>query len=141
MSLLRTYNTDSVKRAMAQYSDQIEGFYPEEWLRNHQNIALTNDNGNVCLFEREALKVVSGHYFFFDRGKKAIEIAQQMLHEIFTGPYDVEVIRGYTPVEHKGAVWLSRRLGFKSYGTIQTPCGECVLFILTKKEYLERESD
>lgn len=131
----RTYQIQTVVKAIQQYADEIDGFYPEEWLDSKENVALCDDNGNVALFEREMPGVVTGHYFFFCRGREAVALSKEMLHEIFTGPYNVEVIRGLTPVDNRGAVWMSRHVGFTSYGTIDTHVGPCVLFILTKNEW------
>jgi hypothetical protein len=113
----------------------IKGFFPAEWLENPLNIALTDGEGNYALFEREGLGLVSGHYFMRARGKQALQLAKEMLHEIFTGPYDVQVIRGLTPTHHKGALWMNKRLGFKSYGTIETTVEPYELVILTKSEW------
>ena len=132
--ITRTRSQKLVSAATAQYADEIDGFDPEEWLASDDNVALANGN-NVALFEREMPGVVTGHYFFFCRGREAIELSKQMLNEIFTGPYNVQVIRGLTPLDNKGALWISRKLGFKPYGDIKTHVGLCRLFILTKQEW------
>lgn len=131
----RTCNPEEVLEATRQYSDEIDCFFPEEWLNSEENVALSDENGNVALFEREMPGVVTGHYFFYCRGREAVALSHEMLKEIFTGPYDVNVIRGLTPVENRGAIWMSRHVGFKPYGTVETHVGPCVLFILTKKEW------
>lgn len=135
--IVRTYSADVVNRATAQYSDEIVGFDVDNWLNVQGNIALCTENGDVALFEEESSGVVTGHYFFFVRGRDAINLSRVVLNEIFTGPYGIKVIRGLTPLDNKGALWMSRHVGFKSYGTIKTPVGPCMLFILTKDEYLE----
>lgn len=134
----RTNDVQEVSSATQQYADEIEGFYPEEWLDSEENVALSDEDGNVALFEREMPGVVTGHYFFYCRGREAVALSHEVLKEIFTGPYDVKVIRGLTPVENRGAVWMSRHVGFKSYGIVETHVGPCVLFILTKEEWRER---
>lgn len=137
--ITRTLDIEKIIAATSQYADEIEGFYPEEWLDNVDNVALSDDKGNVALFEREMPGVVTGHYFFFCRGREAVKLSHRMLHEIFTGPYKVSVIRGLTPVNNRGALWMSRHIGFTSYGIINTQIGPCELFILTKDEYLTKE--
>lgn len=134
----RTYDIIEVTNAVRQYADEIDGFNPKEWLDSEENVALSDENGNVALFEREMPGVVTGHYFFYCRGRDAVKLSHEVLKEIFTGPYDVQVIRGLTPVENRGAIWMSRHIGFKSYGTVETHVGPCVLFILTKEEWRER---
>lgn len=113
----------------------IKGFFPDEWLNNPLNVALTDGEGNYSLFEREGLGIVSGHYFMRARGKQAFLLAKEMLHEAFTGPYDIQVIRGLTPVHHRGALWMNKKLGFKDYGLIETTVEPYRLVILTKKEW------
>ena len=133
--LHRTYSTETVLKATEQYSSEIKGFYPEEWLEDRSNIALVSSGGDVALFERDAPQVVTGHYFFFCRGRDAIALSKEVLDEVFSGSYDVQVIRGLTPLDNKGALWMSSRVGFKSYGDIKTQVGLCRLFILTKQEW------
>jgi hypothetical protein len=135
--IVRTRDVTPVLSAIEQYAENIVGLDPEQWLNDENNVALTDEDGNVSMFERNEPGVVTGHYFFFCRGRAAIKLSHEMLREIFTGPYDVEVIRGLTPIDHKGALWMSRHVGFKEYGTIPTEVGPCALFILTKNEYLK----
>lgn len=115
----------------------ILGFNPEEWLSNPLNVALTDGQGNYSLYERQMKGIVAGHYFMKARGRDALRIAKEMLHEIFTGPYDVQAIQGYTPIHHKGALWMNRQLRFTEYGDIETEAGTMRLVILTKKEWSE----
>ena len=133
--LHRTYSTETVLKATEQYSSEIKGFCPEEWLANRGNIALVSSDGDVALFERDVPQVVTGHYFFFCRGRDAINLSREVLDEVFSGPYDIQIIRGLTPLDNKGALWMSRQVGFKSYGDIKTQAGLCRLFILTKQEW------
>lgn len=133
---MRTYDLDKILKAMEQYSEEIEGFYPKEWIQNPCNIALINTNDDVALFEHQAnLKdTVCGHYFFFSRGKEAVKVAQEFLEELFTTTY-VKTITGLTPVTHKGALWMNRKLGFKENGEVDTVIGPCRFVMLTKQQW------
>lgn len=111
----------------------IEGFTPEGWIKDKDNICLTDDEGNIALFENIKPKVFYGHYFFKARGRDAIDAAKLFLEEIFQ--QSVEVIIGLTPSDNKAAKWMSRHIGFTSHGEIETDQGPHELFILTKKEY------
>lgn len=135
---MRTYNVDKVVAATSQYAEEIEGFYPEEWLDNPLNVALINENDDVALFENQVgLKnTVCGHYFFFSRGKEAIKAAKEFLEEVFTNTY-IETITGLTPRDHKAALWMNRRLGFKEHGEIDTVIGPCRFVMLTKEQWKE----
>ena len=132
----QTKDVDIVTKATEQYRHEMHGFYPELWLGVDANIALT-DGRNVALFEYELPGVYSGHYFFLDRGREALDVAKGMLKIIFSPTYPVQIIKGYTPLENKGALWMSRKLGFVGHGEIFTTAGPCELFILSKKEYMD----
>lgn len=138
---MRTYDLEKIIIATKQYAKEIEGFYPEEWLSNDLNIALVNDDGDVALFEhQEGLEnTVCGHYFFFSRGKQAVKAATEFLKEIFSENYYVQTITGLTPEEHKGALWMNRRLGFKDYGQVDTCVGPCRFVMLTKEQWEENK--
>lgn len=133
---MRTYNVETVSKATEQYATEIVGFNPEDWLDNPNNIALTNDKGDVALFEHQEFlqDTVCGHYFFFSRGKEAVKVAQEFLEEIFTDSY-VKTIVGLTPEDNKGALWMNRRLGFKENGQVETEVGPCRFVTLTKEQW------
>lgn len=137
---MRTFDVDLVSKAVSQYG-KVTGFYPEEWLQDKNNVALTNDNEDVALFQRteEGLSSVYGHYFFWSRGKKAVKAAKEFLVEIFTGPYNVEVIIGLTPVEHKGAVWMNKQLGFKTVAVMPSIHGDMNMVLLNKSEWSDKQ--
>lgn len=112
------------------------GFDMKAWLANNRNIALIDERDNVALFEPFRPNVYVGHYYFLDRGKEAVKAAKQFLHEAFNHE-GIEAIVGLTPEHERGARWLSRHIGFKSSGIVETPLEPCELFVLTKKEYKE----
>lgn len=133
-TVVREHNLAALLDTMNPYLP-IVGLDPEEWLRNELNIALTDGKGNYGLFERAGLGLVSGHYFMKVRGRDALRISKSILKEVFTGPYDVKVIRGFTPLENLGARWMNKKLGFTGYGVLDTAVGPMELVILTKKEW------
>lgn len=134
---MRTYDVGKVLAATNAYKENIEGFEPEEWLADPFNIALINDGDDVALFENQVdlKQTVCGHYFFHSRGKKAIQAAQNFLEEVFNDYDHVETIIGLTPTDHKGALWMNKRLGFKEHGTIDTVVGPCMFVLMTKEQW------
>ena len=134
---MRTYDVGKIRRATYDYMDEIKGFYPEEWIEDELNVALINDNGDIALFENQAsLKnTVCGHYFFFSRGKQAVEAAQEFLKEIFSDSYQINTILGLTPTDNRGALWMNKRLGFTEVDTIDTETGPCRFVLLTKQDW------
>jgi hypothetical protein len=137
MTVTRTYNIDIINDATKDYKQDLTGFYPKFWLGIYDNVALTNDNKDVALFDRhsELENAVTGHYFFHSRGKQALKAAKEMIREIFTGPYNVTSIMGLTPLEKKGALWMNRQLGFRHEEEVDTTAGPCRFVLLTKQEW------
>lgn len=131
---MRTQDLELFLRTMKPYLDDIAYFDPEEWLSDPDNIALTNDNEDLALFDFNSDGIYTGHYFFNSRGKEAYNAAQDFLKEIFTD-YNLKVIRGYTPLDKKGALWMNKKLGFTEYGNVETHIGPCRLVFLTKLEW------
>lgn len=138
--IYRTRSFMEAEKHFWKYRKDTPNLDIKDWLTNYDNIALTDGAGNFCLFEFELPGVYSGHYFFNVRGKEAVKLAKEMLNKVFNCP-EVEIIRGLTPVEKLGARWLSRKLGFTSYGAVETKSGYCELFIQTKEEYNNKEDD
>lgn len=113
----------------------VSDFNPEHWLLDERNMAFTNQHGDFALFEADIPGVYTGHYFYNSRGKAAISFSKDVLREVFMGGHGVGVIRGMVPLYHVAARWMTRRLGFSSYGVVKTD-PPCELFLLTKQEYL-----
>jgi hypothetical protein len=131
----RLIMSDELIEVKHKYSKILSGFDPNEWIKDQRNVALTNAVGDISLFQRLLPSVVIGHYFYISRGRAALDVATEMLKEIFTGPYDVEVIEGLSPLGKLGARWLNRKLGFKSHGVVDTVSGPCEIVIMTKNEW------
>jgi hypothetical protein len=137
--ITRTYSPAVVQTAIGDYAESIVGLDLEEWLDHSTNVALTNEYRDVGLFERQWFDptTVAGHYFFISRGKQAIQSAILFLDEIFSGDYNVEKVVGLTPIDHKAAFWMNKRLGFKSHGQIDTETGLHEFVLMTKQEWLQ----
>lgn len=134
----RTIKVHDITQAVDPYMKEIQGFTPEEWVDNDANVALIDPKTkDVALFERQykVPHAVHGHYFFHSRGKRAYQTAVAALDEIFSGKYNIEVVSGLTPLDHKGALWMNRRLGFTSHGSMDTSIGPCDFVVLTKQEW------
>lgn len=107
------------------------GFDPDTWLLIPENLMITDGKGNVSLFELGSDGIYTGHYFFVVRGKAALSLAREMVTFFFDNT-EAKAIRGLTPLQKLGARWMSRQLGFKGHGVVNTENGPCELFILTK---------
>lgn len=135
MVITRNYSAFDLMETMGPYEHELKGFHPEEWLADEDNVCLTDGHGNFTLFERMTENIVYGHYFLVARGREALDLCRKFLAAVFDGPYGVEIIMGLTPLDKKGALWMNRKLGFKSLGIQDTIAGECDLVRLTRKEY------
>jgi hypothetical protein len=107
----------------------------DKWINDPANIVLVNDRGDVAVFEIGFRHVYSGHYWFKSRGRAAIRAASEFLDELFNTCYNIPVLIGLVPLTHLGARWLSRQVGFKSYGIEHIDNKPYELFIITKKEF------
>lgn len=132
---MRTYDVNLVAPAIEFFLKSKTKVDPEVWLKNPDNIVLINDEGDLALFEKGIKDVYSGHYYFNSRGRKAIDNGKAFLDELFNTCYNINVLTGLVPLEHLGARWMSRRLGFTSHGVIYHDNKNYELFILTKKEF------
>lgn len=129
----RTKDITAIARALEQVKDDLKGEPIEPWVAAENNIALINDFGDVSLFEyRGKPGVYCGHYFFFSRGKDAVKAAKEMLDYVFAN-HDVRIIIGFTPSDKKGAVWLSRHLGFEDQGETLIDNRSHRVFVMTKE--------
>ena len=105
-----------------------------EWVADQKNILLINEYGDLSLFESDPTgRNVTGHYYFKSRGRRAVQSAKEFLVEVFD--LGVQTIKGITPLNNLGARWMSRHLGFKSYGVVQTFKEPCELFIMHHTEF------
>lgn len=133
---MRTYDLDLIKPAyMFLCQDVKNPVLFEDWMSNQQNIVLTNIHGDIALFEIGFKNIYTGHYYFKSRGKQAIQAARDFLDELFNTCYNISVLLGLTPIDKKHASWLSRQVGFKSYGFEELNGKQYEIFIITKKEF------
>lgn len=131
----RTWDATKIAPAIKHFLKSEDKVDPIEWLSNPDNIVLENSQGDLSLFERGIKHVYSGHYYFKTRGKSAVKNGTEFLDELFNTCYNINVLTGLVPLEHLGARWMSRRLGFTSHGVIYHDNKNYELFILTKKEF------
>lgn len=134
---MRTWNALKIGVVIGHLLKSDDLVDPIEWLANPVNIALENSVGDLAIFEYAfpTQKIYSGHYYFQSRGKQAIQSGRDFLDELFNTCYTINVLTGMVPVEHLGAKWITRRLGFTSHGIEEVHGKEYELFILTKKEF------
>lgn len=131
----RTYDASLVAPAILEFLKTEDLVDPIEWISNPDNIVLQNDSGDLALFEKGIKDIYSGHYFFKSRGRQAIEAGHEFLDNVFNTCYNIPILMGLIPLTHLGARWLTKRLGFTSYGIIRSSVRPYEMFIITKKEF------
>lgn len=132
---MRSWDATLVGKAVEHFLKCDDRVDPIEWLANPDNIVLVNEQGDMSLFERGVKHIYTGHYYFKSRGKAALKAGHDFLDELLNTCYNIDVITGLVPLEHLGARWLTRRLGFSSHGVVDIADKHYELFILTKKEF------
>lgn len=131
MPIHRTHDAALIRAAVEPKAR--ENFDPVKWLDETDNVAFVQETDrSIGLFEWEYPGLYTGHYFFQPetRGKAAKALAQEMLSEIFLN-YGAKVVRGLTPHTNQAARWMTRQIGFQSYGGVDTEYGPMELFIIT----------
>lgn len=105
-----------------------------DWLRDHRNDYYI-DAFDIAVFAYETPFLFTGHYFFESRGKEAKEKALSVLRQLFDRHKNLRFVQGLTPQENKAARWMTRQLGFKSHGLLETAPDEfCELFLISREE-------
>lgn len=132
---MRTWDATLIAPAIKHFLKSEDKVDPIDWLSKPENIVLQNSSGDMALFEHGIKNIYSGHYYFKSRGRKAINSGLQLLDEVFNSCYNINVMTGLVPLEHLGARWMTRRLGFTSHGVEEIGGKHFELFILTKEEF------
>lgn len=135
--MYRTFDKDGVSRAASLYPPFAEDFDAAEFLANKDNVAVTDGLGNYMLFFFEYPGAYQGHFFFENaKGRDAILRAQEAISLMFNA-FDAKLIFGLVQVQHRRAIWLTRKIGFQPQGILDTRKGPCEMFTMTKDEYEE----
>lgn len=125
-------SVDDLQDVIDKYPDYFDQVKADTWLESPNNVAIRQDD-NYGLFHRQVDGIYTGHYFFDSaRGKRSKELAIEMIDHFFDTTKE-KILRGLTPEDHKAARWMSRQVGFDSYGLIDTDNGPCELFIMIRK--------
>lgn len=134
--VIRSYDPTLIAPAIKLFlKDNADKVDPVEWISDPKHIVLVNDQGDMALFEPGIKHIYSGHYYFKSRGRKAITSGLEFLDQFFNTCYNIDILTGLVPLEHLGARWLTRRLGFTANGVVSYGDKHYELFILTKKDF------
>lgn len=136
MGIERSYDADTAREYAGVIPRNLNMDW-DAWLADHKNVMITDDK-NVGLATYNYPGVYTVHWFFTVRGREALDLAIKMLDYFFKN-YDVKTVMGITHEDIRGARWLARQVGLKSYGMIECLDGPNELFCMTKDEFYERQ--
>jgi hypothetical protein len=133
--IIRSFDPEVMKHGFELSPEKMpSSFSYEGWLEDTRNVMLVKGE-NVGLATHEYPGVYTVHWFFTERGRGAINLAKEMLDELFKTT-DAQTIRGLTPVDLKAARWLAKQVGLKSHGVMEFADGkECEVMFITKEEF------
>lgn len=134
----RIHDPEVLREAGRPYPEMFAKVDVDAWVANKNNILL-QDGEDVCFFTFEYPGVYTGHYFFKAKGKEVLSKGVEVLRWMFG--HDAKAIRGETPIENRAARLMNRKVGFTSYGIIESPkWGPHEHFIMTQEEFKERHN-
>lgn len=133
----RSFDPEVMRKAFEPHPD----IFPtdtsfEDWLANENNVMLV-EGESVGLACCEWPGVYTGHYLYKVHGKEALELAKQMMHWMIDN-CGAKAFTGITPVRKRGARLFNRKLGFTSFGILDTERGPHEMFCITADEFLVR---
>lgn len=138
---MRTTNANKMIEDLWPCKNYLQGFDPKSWLDNPENIALEKE-GNYTLYEHHGKGLYTAHIFFPTvKGRKAIDLAKEMLDHLFKYYPFILSLRGLTPLENRPARWLARQVGFSSQGPINWEGKWCELFVLTDEQFYNKQKE
>lgn len=97
-----------------------------EFLENEMNVCLIEGEGGA-FFAWRGPGIFEAHAFFSQRGREVISLSHAMLG-IMRRNYGAQLFWSLVPTEARHAVIYCRLLGWKSFGIVRPPQGECEIF-------------
>lgn len=117
--------------ALIDNSPMNRGMVGQEWLDDPRNIAVVIED-DVLMFEGEAEGLFQFHWLTMQsKGRKAISNTLKAIDGVFETT-NAQLMFGLVPVERRDSAMMARWIGAEYISNIDTTCGECQLFILTR---------
>src|SRR6185369_15666224 len=104
--MIRSYDPEVFAKAFEDHPEYMDGVLPEDWVGDHKNMMFVKDD-SVGLFTYNYPGVYTGHWFFKVRGRKALDLANEMIAEAFDN--GMITLRGMTSVNLPAARWAARQ--------------------------------
>lgn len=130
MTVRRTYDWEDIHNQTKKYMQDLPCFWPEDWVSSDKNIALTNDVGDIGMYDYQPTGY-EAHLYYTSRGRQALDVAVEMVQWFFDNTTE-DVIFGETPILHKAAWLLARKTGFQRVSIIRQDHGPMYRSIMTR---------
>lgn len=127
----RSFDRDLLLKATESVRELCPPKVLDEWWSDPRHMMFV-ESGNVGLATFEYPGLYNVHWYFKDRGRKAIDTAKRMIENLFVN-YDAKAVRGVIRTDLKASRWACRQVGLKSYGIIDGN----ELFHVTKEDFLK----
>ena len=99
------------------------------------------EDNNVGLAVCDYNGLYTVHWYFEKRGREAINLAKQMIANLFVN-YGAKAVRGLIKEHMKASRWACRQVGLKSLGFITFADGDVnEIFAATKDEFLKESKE
>ena len=110
----------------------------EAWLAKPLNLMFTEgENVGLATYQYPGCYIL--HWFFIDRGRKALDLGRAMCKNLFDN-YEAEIVIGFIRMDLKASRWAARQIGLKSRGVLKFADGEDnEMFVTTKDEFFEKD--
>lgn len=135
--IYRTFDSELLTKALEPYPQFVKGFVAEDWLGEYENIALTDDAGNLGLLVYNRPGIYCGHYFFKRKQRETATRVREMIDHAFSH-YPIELLIGMTPIANTAARRMNDLMGFSSQGIIKDPLGACEMVSLSRQDFYEK---
>lgn len=99
---------------------------------------MLSEGDSVGLGTLEYPGLYNVHWFYTVRGRKALNLARDMIKYLFEHK-DAQAVRGMIRTDLKPSIWAARQVGLKSHGVLETPTGSYELFCMTKNDFYKDE--
>ena len=114
-------------------SPMNRGMDGREWYYTPGNIAASNGEGDVILFQLSAPGLYEFHWLRMQtKGRKAINETLEAIDRVFRDT-DCAIMFGLVPVDRRDSKFMARWIGAKSMGVVPTLDGPAEMFIMTRE--------
>jgi hypothetical protein len=114
---------ESINKWNARYFGEVDF---SEFLANRMNVCLIQGEGGA-FFAWRGPGIYEAHAFFEQRGRDVLDVSHAML-DLMRRDHGAVLFWSLVPLETEHARIYCRLIGWRSYGIVNPPQGECEIF-------------